>query len=265
MRDTQIIGLTGPKTIGKTTTAKALMAEIIKGGLDYTPHILSFATPIEHALLQMFGLEEAPEDKEAPFYNGHSWRDLKKSFGTEWGRRLVCSEIWCDRLIARVQEITVSNLKHPPLIIIDDLRMENEYETLREYAGRDFVRVGLHREGVEYTNDHATEKGIPIHLSDLEICMDHSTPDEVALDIMGALDISRKATNPPTADETIEEFEQAVAELAGSMRSKPLVPAAYALAKVLRPGLEQMQANMPAEDWKFFQQQALAQLAPYLP
>lgn len=187
MRNTLIIGLTGPKGVGKSTTARALW-ENFESKEDYHPYRVSFAGVLDTVLCTVFGSLPSNEDKEKPWVYGKSLRDLKKSFGTAWGREMVNTEIWVDYLLGKIQQVVSNNDRGGLVFIIDDLRMPNEYEALRQYAGRDFVRIELERDGVDYTGDHATERGIELQAGDMICDLDQGTPEEVAAAILDGID-----------------------------------------------------------------------------
>ncbi len=149
---TNIIGLSGPATVGKSTVAKRLRG--IFGG-----EIQSFASNIRTALYVM-GLEVNYEDKEAPIYKDKSTRDLMKSLGTEWGRDSVGPNIWVDLLMERIDR-SGSNVA-----IIDDVRFPNEAQAIRNRGG---IVIELSRDGIGYTGDHATELGLDDSMVDAKV------------------------------------------------------------------------------------------------
>lgn len=162
----KVIGLTGPKTVGKTTIANA-----ISDNVDKLVYILSFATPLR-AMLSSIGVEDlnlySPQFKEEKIEGlGKSARELLQTLGTDWGRKMVHPNIW---LWAMSNSLEQARLDSVDLIVIDDCRFNNEADWIREIGGSVIL---LEREGHEYGVDaHATEK--PIAKSKIDLVCDAS-------------------------------------------------------------------------------------------
>ena len=161
-----VIGLTGPKGVGKTTLAHRI------GGT-----IISFSTPIKKMLEVILPRINIYEEKEKPlpgFPEGITARTLLQSLGTEWGR-LHYPDIWVNFVEEKVaEEIGIWKYNHvyrefPPRIIIDDVRFRNEAEMIRRHDGEIWR---LKREGVDYSEDHASEVALSDELIDKEIIVD---------------------------------------------------------------------------------------------
>lgn len=124
----QIIALTGPDGVGKSTLARAIIAAapppIVCGG------VASFAAPI-HELAGSL----CPHDKADP--RGREWmRRCGRSLRAIFGRDLLVDRLW-DSLDPAAH-----------LHVIDDLRTDDEAWWVHSMRG---VVVMLRRDGVEYS------------------------------------------------------------------------------------------------------------------
>lgn len=142
-----IIALTGPKGVGKSSIAKEIESQ------DWQDRcILSFAEPLRRMASHLMPMQNMtdPELKEAPidWLGGKTPRQILQSLGTDWGRNMVSPTIWIDTMRRIITEQALET------IIIDDCRFENEADMVRDMGG---IVVGLEREGIAYTGEHASE------------------------------------------------------------------------------------------------------------
>lgn len=142
-----IIALTGPKGVGKSSIAKEIESQ------DWQDRcILSFAEPLRRMVSHLMPMQNMtdPELKEAPidWLGGKTPRQILQSLGTDWGRNMVSPTIWIDTMRRIITEQAFDT------IIIDDCRFENEADMVRDMGG---IVVGLEREGIAYTGEHASE------------------------------------------------------------------------------------------------------------
>jgi energy-coupling factor transporter ATP-binding protein EcfA2 len=156
----KLVALTGAKTVGKTTIAKAVAA------LSDDVHILSFATPIRK-MLSALGVSQhnLNVEKEAVVDGlNQSARQMLCSLGTDWGRNMVHPNIWLWAMDQQIAEIyrNAKNKSHV-VIIIDDCRFANEAAWVAKKGGQ---IVELYRDGIRYTHEHITEKPLPNSLID---------------------------------------------------------------------------------------------------
>ena len=156
-----IIGFTGPAGAGKD-----LAASMIPGG-----HRIAFADPLYQGLAAMLGVPEAVlrdrSAKERPFVGlGASPRQLLQTLGTEWGRQMICPEIWIELAWWRWEQAAANGLG---VIVVPDVRFENEAQMVRDHGGEVWM---IHRPGVEPVAAHESEAGLPLRLIDRLIVND---------------------------------------------------------------------------------------------
>lgn len=121
-----IVALCGPEGAGKSTAAKEVARRL--GG-----KIHPLAEPLKRMLLAIGVPRESlygtPEQKLRPLpeFGGRSGRDLMQTLGTEWGRQCVSNNIWIDAW--------TRDVAGEPLVIVDDLRFQNEAARVKELGG----------------------------------------------------------------------------------------------------------------------------------
>jgi len=149
-----VIGLTGKARSGKDTVAALLQATQEFRNVE----TYSFATPLKQMLDVGLQLKDK-DDTEAVELYGCNYRKLAQTLGTEWGRELVHSDLWV--LIAE------QRLKRSRLVIITDVRFENEANFVRERG----VLIHVERQGQEAIkeSDHISESGVSVLHNDYKI------------------------------------------------------------------------------------------------
>ena len=157
----RIIGLTGPAGAGKD-----LAASMVPGACR-----IAIADPIYQGLAAMLGIpvgvlrdRSGKERTLAGF--GASPRQLLQTLGTEWGRQMVCHDIWLRVAYWRWEQAAAAGLG---LIVIPDVRFENEARQIRSEGGEVWM---IHRPGVEPVAAHSSEAGLPLKLIDRLIVND---------------------------------------------------------------------------------------------
>jgi hypothetical protein len=151
--DVEIIGLCGPKGVGKSTYAKTL------DGM-----VFSFAKPLKEMLITILPNEGWIDQKEEapPGFPEHcTVRFMLQSLGTEWGRESVYPNIWVDAAYRMV---------HPYIgkqtIIFDDVRFPNEAWAIRRWGVTNEILtkiIHVSRKGFEpdENDKHVSEAGLP--------------------------------------------------------------------------------------------------------
>jgi hypothetical protein len=152
----KLIGLCGPKGVGKTFFAKQQDARV-----------LSFASPIKRMLRQILPpgdwLGERKEDQLPDFPKGMTARVALQTLGTEWGRAMIDPDIWVKAAMREAEYF----MRMDGRVIFDDVRFANEAVAIRNAGGKVY-RVS--RKDFEVSNDnHISELGLPAELIDGEI------------------------------------------------------------------------------------------------
>lgn len=162
----RIIGVAGAARSGKDTIASWLVEH--RDAYKY-----SFAMPIKRGLSAMFGIEttvwDSDEKEQVIPAIGKSPRQLAQTLGTEWGRNLISPDIW---VIATKLCIDswASSIWAPenPLLVIPDVRFENEASFVRERG----TLLHVYRDGADGNVGvvgHESERGVQFAGGDILI------------------------------------------------------------------------------------------------
>jgi hypothetical protein len=106
-------------------------------------------------LLEDFGIDDYclySGDKSMVVYNGKTARELLQTLGTEWGRDIIGKDLWVD-----VWRCKAKRLMYNLHIVCDDVRFENEANTIMELGG---VMLRVIRPDAATTSTHASEGGL---------------------------------------------------------------------------------------------------------
>lgn len=178
----QIVGLCGYAQSGKDSAAAALVSR----GWERR----AFADPIKAIALAMNPM--IGDSRLADVVDHFGWEGAKRSLevrqllqrlGTEGGRQNIADDVWTRALFDR---------PHGPLLVIPDVRFEDEVEAIHRRGG---IVVRIDRPGVGPANDHPSERVPPCDyvivndgtLDDLEAAM------AVALDQYAPIIAKRRA------------------------------------------------------------------------
>ena len=172
-----IIGISGAAGAGKSFLAQHLAQ-------TYGFRRFAFADPLKDMLrviLADFGfapqqmtrwIEGDWKEDPCPALYGQSCRHALQTLGTEWGREMVHKNLWTGLLMARIAEC--------PLVVVDDVRMDNEAEALLRYsADARIYRVIPQGDPVRHPGSHASERGIDRSLITADI-VHNFTPASLA-------------------------------------------------------------------------------------
>lgn len=162
---------------GKAGSGKDTLAHYIKTILPPSSvRTAAFADPIKDGLSATIGIARSVFDdralKEKPIAGiGKSPRELMQSLGTAWGRELVAEDLWVRRMEQFANSVEYDfalcqNIRHGDdgLLIITDVRMDNEAQWVREHGGK---LVHLHRASAGSVAAHSSEAGVTFVTGDL--------------------------------------------------------------------------------------------------
>jgi len=152
----RLIGLSGAAGSGKSTAAQYLhdahryqrkrFAQPLKDALR---RILQSAMLDDHTIERMIegDLKEAP----ARVLLGKSPREAMQTLGTEWGRNCIGGDFWVN-----LMRHALDTSKRGSLIVIEDVRFDNEAALIRDYGGKIIHMEG--RGGI--AGPHPSEYGV---------------------------------------------------------------------------------------------------------
>ncbi len=177
----KIVGLVGPKGVGKTTLANLLVHTAQR---NVNASVLSFAEPLRQMAVAMGVDAQRLSDpklkhEEIPGL-GITPRVLLQTLGTEWGREYMGDDVWLwsmEQQIARVMSQCLYD-KRDAVIFIDDCRFQNEAEWILNHGG---MLIQVKRCGVTYTGEHISEMPMPL---DAPIAMHTANVDEALDDLV---------------------------------------------------------------------------------
>lgn len=172
-----ILGVAGFKRSGKNTFAEFVIEEVLASNGKYPePEVQYFSAKLKESVGRLFGIENnflewADEFKEngiVRVYHGFSdWpnsliigREILQRYGTEAHRDIFGEDFWVDQILP------IGLNCENRLIIIPDLRFENEARRIRLLGGK-IVRINRETFGEEDT--HSSEIPLPGKLVDFEI------------------------------------------------------------------------------------------------
>jgi hypothetical protein len=164
-----IIGLYSPSPgHGKTTVANYIRGKGFQ--------VISFADPLRgmvYSLLVDLGLQPT-EAWSAITTNknvvipalGMTGRHLLRTLGTEWGRDLICNDLWLRSWSARIAGLSY--------VVTDDVRFPNEADLIRQAGGQLWI-VTSEREGFAPVDaNHRSDGALLDYAFDYGICNDGS-------------------------------------------------------------------------------------------
>lgn len=129
----QIVGFMGPQGAGKSALVTAL-ADTFEPGEALIDH---FAAPIKEMVGRLFPdypIAQMNKSHRPIEFGGKSIREIYQLLGTEWGRKMICQDIWVRFMESRISWISdMADL--PEFLFIDDVRFYNEIDWIRAEGG----------------------------------------------------------------------------------------------------------------------------------
>lgn len=145
-----IIGFTGKMGTGKSTAI-----EVIKSAAGHNVVLNKFAQPI-------YNIQEAVYKEISPVYQRDITfvkdRKLLQWIGTDWARDTISKTLWVDLWQAKARLIQETNPN--AVVVCDDVRFDNEAETIIKSGGTVIQLVGPTRGAEEGIKFHSSESGI---------------------------------------------------------------------------------------------------------
>ena len=175
MKKVKIIGMVGPKGVGKTTFANQLANHT-----GCQAAVLSFADPLRVMAMAM-GIDSKqmvlPELKHEVIPElGVTPRHVLQSLGTEWGRKCIHPDVWVWAMQRQIERhVAEYQGSGDVLIFIDDCRFANEAQWILNHGG---MLIEVERDGVEYTGEHSSEMPMPEEIQDEMFAVDVGAGDK---------------------------------------------------------------------------------------
>jgi hypothetical protein len=161
MSGLMIVGITGRANAGKNETARLLGAT----------HIIEFAEPLYRMISAMTDIpvwklkDRAFKEQIIPWL-GKSPRHLLQTLGTDWGREMICPDVWIriakHKIDAAIEETKFCS--RGTVIALPDLRFDNEAQMLVDEFGAVILETA--RPDAPTCVAHVSEAGISRHLID---------------------------------------------------------------------------------------------------
>lgn len=163
----RIIGICGLAGSGKNAVAGMIPGAFVVQLADPLYAMVFAMTGIPEPLLRQRGFKESP----IPWL-GQSVRQLLQTLGTEWGRRVVCEDVWIRILDRRIKGLAEQGIG---VIAVCDVRFDNEVEYLKNIGGEVWH---VRRPGCQGAGDHASEAGVTVAAGD-KVIENAGTMDEL--------------------------------------------------------------------------------------
>jgi hypothetical protein len=156
-----VVGITGRANAGKNETARLLGAT----------HTIEFAEPLYRMISAMtdipvWQLRDRVFKEQVIPWLGKSPRQLLQTLGTDWGRDLICPDVWIRvaKMKIRAAAENANFSSRGTVIALPDLRFDNEAEMIiQEFGGHVLETI---RPGAATCSSHVSEAGISRRLID---------------------------------------------------------------------------------------------------
>lgn len=182
-----VIGLYSPvMQSGKTFSAEYLIHK-------HAYRLHKFAGPLKGMLTELFrqcgvhhtrALEGDLKETPLPQLGGKTPRFALQSLGTEWGRNMIDVDLWVRIAMHQIGITTDLGMK----VVVDDLRLPNEYEALAALSNSILVKIV--RPGETPYSAHGSEGLLEDHTFDFTI-INNSTPEALYRMVENVLHMGR--------------------------------------------------------------------------
>lgn len=146
-----LVGLTGPKRVGKSTVAKIFENKYQCARLNFKDELLKELKANFKELLQELTLvHDGPLDDFDWLFEHKPplVRALLQNYGTDV-RRKDRENYWVEKW-----SLNYANNYYPKNVVVDDVRFLNEAEMIKQYGG---VIIRLERDDIDTTDKHKSE------------------------------------------------------------------------------------------------------------
>lgn len=172
-----IMGFTGKAGSGKSTIAHFL-EEYLKEKKVSSQRI-SFAAPLKHAMAFLFDTDQRRfwdahlKEQDIPGFD-FTPRKVLQVIATEGMRTHLGKDIFIKLAMQRIERMSYSTTK---IVIIDDVRFENEAAFIRERGV--LIHIQKHRPWLVPSDNHVSELGISILDDELIFTNSYSSLDKL--------------------------------------------------------------------------------------
>jgi len=156
----RLIGIHGKARSGKDTVANFLVENHFFFRYAFADPIRGFVARLTGIPLQDLIDGDIKDQIYEPF--GCTPRYMMQTLGTEWGRNLICHDIWVKAMETKWEEVKHNNVA----MVVPDIRFDNEADIVRKLGGEVWI---IHRSNTPKVESHASEAGISPTPEDLLI------------------------------------------------------------------------------------------------
>lgn len=186
MEKTHIIGFCGKAGCGKGTVSDMIKSLRVASGFNDSVKIFPLAYELKRIALNEFGWDGEKDERG---------RKLLQTLGTECGRMYGGENFWVDKWKSKVNvwrnEFVVWSWPQYPIVICDDVRFDNEAQSIIDMGGH-ICSIQGRSYDMGDNNNHSSESGISIDLIGSTIINNGSMNDlnDSVISLMKDLNIS---------------------------------------------------------------------------
>lgn len=162
---------------GRAGSGKSTALECLKDIQHHPLALKKFASPLLDMQEMIYARVRSVYQRPANFTKD---RTLLQFLGTDWARKTISDTIWVDLWKQEIERFhnAANNLAVEPIFVCDDVRFDNEAETVKSLGGHIIQIVSnAHRIEVKGIPNHASENGIDLKYIDYIIENNGSVED----------------------------------------------------------------------------------------